>query len=225
MSVTAKPGPDTWEMVVVHRMFRREFRLAPDVIRGVADGDCARAAFVGELYQDLIDGLHHHHTAEDELLWPLLLTRVGELDTDLVHRVESQHARLALLLDGINELLPVWRDLAGAVERDELAALLAQASVALDEHLTDEEDKILPLVEEHVTVAEWTAMGKRGQEGLPKNSKAFVFLGAILEDATPTERAAFLRLLPVPVRLAWRLFGGRIHRRVMTRLRETSPNT
>jgi len=66
--------------------------------------------------------------------------------------------------------------------------------------------------------AEWLALGKRGQESLPKNSKAFVFLGAILQDASESERAAFLQLLPAPIRLAWRLFGGRVYERAMARL-------
>ncbi len=30
---------DTWDMVVVHRAFRREFGRTPGLIRGVADGD------------------------------------------------------------------------------------------------------------------------------------------------------------------------------------------
>jgi hypothetical protein len=31
-------------MVIVHRMFRREYRLAPVLVRGVAAGDRPRAA-------------------------------------------------------------------------------------------------------------------------------------------------------------------------------------
>ncbi|WP_395111634.1 hemerythrin domain-containing protein [Actinomadura sp. SCN-SB] len=212
---------NTWEMVVVHRLFRREFRLAPGLIRAVADGDRIRAAVVGEFYLDLVKGLHHHHTSEDEMLWPLLLQRVGQLDTDLVRRMETQHQHLAVLLHHISELLPVWRDRADAGTRDELAAVHEQASIAIDEHLNEEENTVLPLVDVHITRSEWEALSKRGQEGLPKNSKAFVLLGAILEDATPAERAAFLRLLPAPLRLAWRVIGARIHRRAMTRLRGT----
>jgi hypothetical protein len=218
MSLTTQ-RVDTWEMVVVHRMFRREFRLAPGLIHAVPDGDRARAAVIGEFYLDLANGLHHHHTCEDELLWPLLLQRVGQLNTDLVRRMESQHERLAVLLDQVSVLLPRWRDTADAATRDELAAVIAQASAALDEHLTEEENQILPLVSEHLTHTEWEALRKRGQQGLPKNHKAFILLGAILEDATTTEHAAFLRLLPTPIRLAWHLIGHRIHRHAMNRLR------
>src|SRR5262249_9624742 len=39
---------DTWEMVVVHRLFRREFRLMPGLIRTVRPGDTARSEYVGE---------------------------------------------------------------------------------------------------------------------------------------------------------------------------------
>jgi hemerythrin-like domain-containing protein len=212
---------DTWEMVVVHRMFRREFRQAPDLIRGVADGDVARAEVVGEFYADLTEGLHHHHAGEDELLWPTLLERVGSMNADLVRRMEKQHEVVAGLLDRVNTLLPQWRARADAAGRDELADLYGQASVALDEHLTDEENEVLPLVSVHITQAEWDALGKRGQQGLPKGSKGLVFLGALLEDATPDERARFVKLLPGPVRLLWKSLGGGIHRRAMVRLRGT----
>lgn len=212
---------DTWEMVLVHRVFRREFRLLPALVRAVRDGDRARADVVGEHLADLTGALHHHHVGEDELLWPVLLGRVG-LRADLVHRMEAQHERLHVLLTGIDELSARWRAGAAAADRDALADLVTQASAALDEHLADEEHELLPLVSEHVTPAEWHALNKRGQDSLPKNGKAFVFLGMILEEATPRETALFLRELPAPVRWAWRLAGRRVYARAVARIRGTA---
>jgi hemerythrin-like domain-containing protein len=212
---------DTWEMVVVHRVFRREFRLLPSLIQGVDVGDTARAVVVAEHLGDMTYALHHHHSGEDDLLWPPLLQRVT-LHVDLVHSMEAQHERMALLLDRVEALLPRWRARGDAATRDELASLVVQVSAALDEHLAEEENKILPLVSEYLTQAEWHALGERGKKSLPKGTKGFVFLGAILKDATPTERVAFLALLPLPVRVLWRLFGAGIYRRATDRLHNTA---
>ncbi len=90
--------PETWEMVVVHRVFRREFGALPGLVRAVPAGNVRRAAVVLAHLRELAEVLHHHHTAEDELVWPLLLERVG-LDRPLVLRMEEQHERVGALLD------------------------------------------------------------------------------------------------------------------------------
>ncbi|MBM7784547.1 hemerythrin domain-containing protein [Tenggerimyces flavus] len=209
---------DTSDMIIVHRLFRREFRRAPRLILGVAEGDTERAEFIGSYLADIAAGLHHHHHAEDELLWPKLLERVS-LQAELIHRMEGQHERLAVLLGRIDELLPVWRTRAEASVRDELADVIAQASGALDEHLGEEESEILPLVAEHLSPDEWEAIGKRAQEGIPKEgTKPFVALGALLDEASPTERRFMLAKLPLPLRVIYGLIGERIYRRAMTRL-------
>ncbi|GAB2623862.1 hypothetical protein Aab01nite_17280 [Paractinoplanes abujensis] len=201
---------DTWDMVLVHRVFRREFRILPALVRAVAPGDTARAEVLGAHLANIALGLHHHHSAEDDLVWPLLLRR-AKMHAGLIHRMEAQHHRLHEPLQRINELLPRWRDRALADDRDELADVIAQAAVALDEHLADEEREILPLIEEHLTPAEWKAVGDRGKEVLPKGKMALVFLGSILEEASEAERRRFLGELPLPVRLLWRLAGERTY--------------
>ncbi|WP_328461352.1 hemerythrin domain-containing protein [Actinoplanes sp. NBC_00393] len=218
MTTTTTTPVDTWEMVLVHRVFRREFRMLPALVRAVAPGDTARAEAIGDHLHNLAGALHHHHTAEDELLWPLLLDR-AQMHADLIHRMEAQHDRLHEPLERISELNPRWRATASAADRDELADVIAQASVALDEHLADEEAEILPLVSEHLTHAEWDALGRRGQEAIPKNKLALVFLGSLFEEATPQEKQRFLAQMPPPIRLVWRLVGDRTYRKARDRVR------
>lgn len=83
-------------MAVVHRVFRREFGALPAYIRAVRAGDTDRAAVPAEHLHDLLTGLHHHHEAEDRMLWPLLLERAS-LEKDLIHTMEAQHERVAFL--------------------------------------------------------------------------------------------------------------------------------
>lgn len=209
---------DTWEMVLAHRVFRREFRILPALIRAAPPGDVARAEVIGSHLDNLANGLHHHHQAEDEMLWPVMLDRVGP-HAAIVHRMEAQHKRLGDLLTRVEELTARWRAEAAADVRDELAEVLAQASVTLDEHLGDEERELLPLVSEHVTPAEWLALNERAREAIPKGKLALFFVGAILEEASPSETKMFLAQLPAPARLLWRIFGPGFYAKSRDRIR------
>ena len=199
--------PDTSEMVVVHNVFRRLFGDLPGLLRAAPDADTARAAVLCDAVDELTGGLHHHHTTEDELLWPLLLDRV-ELERSFVLRAEEQHERVHELIELVHLQVAPFREHARAADRDALATTLTELDTALREHMADEERDILPLVETHLTVGEWEAMAERARSGIPKD-RLLVQLGWILDGLSPDERRAFLRNMPFAARLAWRLIGRR----------------
>lgn len=209
--------PHTHEMVVIHRVFRREFRLLPDLLDTVRAGDTARANLLADHADDLVTALHHHHDGEDELLWPKLLERAS-MHTALIERMESQHQALADALQEVERLVPRYREQAGADVRDELSAALRQVSHVLDQHLSEEEVEILPITAEHLTTAEWDELGERGMESIPK-PKLVLFLGMILEDADDAERRAFLAKLPLMGRLMWHAVGRRQYARYVHTVR------
>jgi hemerythrin-like domain-containing protein len=217
-TVNAGSRADTHDMYVVHRVFRRESALMPRLVRTVRPGDSVRARLVAGHFRDYALGLHHHHSAEDELLWPLLLARV-DLEADLVLRMEEQHHRVADGLAVVEKLLPAWEAAPSAATGVPIAAALASHTEALHEHLGDEEQFVLPLVEEHITQAEWDRLGDRFATETPKDKLLF-FLGALLEEATPEERAHMLGNLPVPAKLAWRFIGRRTYARRIRDLRD-----
>ena len=204
---TVHQRPDTREMVVVHDLFRREFGNLPGLVRGVAVGDTERAAVVVEFLRELAAGLHHHHTGEDELMWPLLLERCAT-DAALILRMEEQHERIAALHDRAVDQAAAFEAGASAETGERLAQTLTTLAAALDEHMREEEDHVLPLVEQHLSVAEWEALGERGRAGLSKD-RLLVQLGFILLGTSPADRAAFLAQLPLPARVAWRVVGRR----------------
>ena len=214
---TVRNRPDTHEMYVVHRVFRRETALLPRMIRSTRPGDTEYARYVAAHYRDYALGLHHHHTAEDVLIWPLLLSRV-DLEAELVLRMEKQHEGVAAGLEAVAALLPEWERTASSAAGEAVAVALEQHRAALVEHLTDEENYLLSLIEEHLTVAEWEKLGERFAEETPKDKLLF-FLGALLEEATPAEAAQMMRNLPWPARLIWRVVGKRQYARRTRRLR------
>lgn len=214
---TIRPRPDTYDMVVVHRVFERELALLPGLVRAAAPGDTARAALLASHYRVVADLLHHHGVGEDDLIWPLVIERAAGTER-VVREMEEQHARLHDLIDAAGELAGRWELAADPETRDELASVLDELSDAAGEHLRDEEDKMLHLIEEHLSVAEWDALGQSGQSGRGKR-ELLLILGLMLEDATDDERAKFLGALPIHARAVWRRYGAYAYRRYVRRVR------
>ena len=216
-AIDARERPDTQEMIVAHRVFRREAALLPRLVESVPDGDTERAALIAGHYRDYWLGLHHHHSAEDELLWPLLLARV-DLEADLVLRMEAQHEAIAGRLNEVDGAIGAWEAAPSAATAAPVLAAMRAHLAALREHLADEEEHILPMAAEYVTVAEWARLGERFVEETPKD-KILFFLGAILEEATPQERARTLANLPVIARIVWYAVGRRQYARRVALIR------
>jgi hemerythrin-like domain-containing protein len=208
------------EMVMVHRVFRRELRLLPPLIRRVRPNDAVRLAVLADAVDDLLLGLHVHHTGEDELLWPTLLSRVP-LEKALISRMHGQHEQVAVHVEAATKLLTQWRGTGDAADGGRLADALDDLAIALGEHLTEEEQHILPLAERHLTEREWAMLGQHGLAAMGR-ARALMTLGAILEDATPRERAQFLHTVPRPARIAWYLVGRRRYREAMRRRRDVA---
>jgi hypothetical protein len=206
--LSTRVRPDTHDMYVVHRVFRRESTLMPRLVRNVRPGDTARAVRVARHFRDYQLGLHEHHTGEDELIWPLLLQRV-DLEAELVLRMEEQHQRVAGSLDSVSEMLPEWERTGRGGEP--IAVALEAHHEALLEHL-------LALIEEHLTAAEYNQLGERFAAETPKDKLLF-FLGALLEEATPAEAAEMTRNLPRPAKVIWRFYGRRKYARSTRELR------
>ena len=70
---------DPFQMAMIHRTFRNEFGHISDLIRAVASRDTKRSGVVGSYCDNIISVLHHHHAAEDEVLWPKLHDSSGRL--------------------------------------------------------------------------------------------------------------------------------------------------
>lgn len=199
---------DTVEMLVVHRVFRRELRNAPELIGGVRAGDTVRSVLIADHLGYIVAGLHHHHAAEDELLWPRLHARVPGSDL-VVQQMEHEHGVIDELVEKVEALRTRWGESADPQLARQLVAATEDLSAGVDAHLANEEQDLLPLISAHITTQEWKEIVDRGAEFLPKNKMALVFVGLVQQDATPDERRKFLAGIPLAPRLLWKLFGQR----------------
>lgn len=216
-TATAEDRPDTRDMVVVHRVFRREFRLLPQLVGRSTAGDTERAALVADWIGELADFLHHHHTNEDELVWPRLRERTP-LDASLVDDMERQHAVVARLLALLPPLVERWRAEPSVANREVVQLALEEIPAPLCEHLDLEERAVLPLIREHLTAAEYAELGERGRAAIAP-SRMPIVLGAMLEEATDEERAMMLTGMPLAARAMWHTIGTRQYAAAMRRLR------
>ncbi|MHA7263269.1 hemerythrin domain-containing protein [Arthrobacter sp. TMN-37] len=211
--------PETQQMVVIHKALRREFALLPGIVGRVPDRDTHRAGVVADHARLTLRFLHEHHESEDRLLWPVLEQRVP-LEQGLVEAMEAQHTVVADLIASLEAELAHWRTEALAGNRDRIVPLLTRLDAALGEHLDAEEESVLPLIHENLTVAEWDAPVKDAAANMPKDLRSRLMLaGMVLESADDRERAWFLNELPAPARLLWKLVGIRMYGRYVSAIR------
>jgi DUF438 domain-containing protein len=209
-------GVDIRAMLLIHRVLRREIGALPRLFRGAA-GNPARAGQVSAHTAEMLEFLHVHHSGEDELLWPVLRTRVA-LEAELIDQMEADHRQVAAAVERLNRDLPDWGRTADAATGEQLASTAESLYAALESHLAEEELRILPLVSEHLTEQEWDALGEHGFAAIPPKRR-LVVLGHILEEADPAERAHFVTKVPAPARIAFTLFGRRQFTREVAAIR------
>jgi hemerythrin-like domain-containing protein len=213
-----KNKPETAQMVVIHKAMRREYELLPRLVGTVSATDTGRAKRLAGHVELLLLFLHTHHDGEDRLLWPTLTARVPSAK-DLTQTMEQQHQAIDGLISAIRPELAGWSAGDGAAGK-RLVGYLTRLGAALGEHLDAEEAEVLPLVHDHLTVAEWEAISKDAAEHMPRNPRAGLLMaGMVLEHATPAERAWFLNELPAPARLMWHLAGQSSYTAYLRRIR------
>ncbi len=205
------------DMVVVHRVFRRELRSIPELVRGTPAGDLSRATVVAGHARLVLSGLHLHHTGEDDLLWPLLLERSAQ-SVPVVERMQGQHASIDPLIERLDTVLARWEAEARPAVATEVAGLLDRLRGLVIDHLDDEEQAVLPMAATLITPEEWAAVGKAGVAKMSRAELPLMF-GCVMEDASEPERRELLGSLPMAARLLMRWWGLRHYRRYITKVR------
>lgn len=202
----ARGAIDTTDMLLIHRVIRREIGALPRLFR-TATNDAARAKLVGTHAMEMLDFLHNHHHGEDELLYPLLRQRV-RLDADLLDRMDAQHATVDESVGALRADLPGWMRSPDPGISERMAATVEAMLPVLIDHLAEEEQRLLPIVARTVSQPEWDKLGEHGMGTIPVKRR-LVVLGHIIEETDESERTRFLVNVPAPARLAYRLIGKR----------------
>ncbi len=210
-------GPAAREMPIIHRIFRRQFAEVQALVHDVRGADATWVGAVADHLGFLLDGLHLHHTTEDDLIWPKLLDRVG-LDAPLVERMGQQHRQIDESVAEVRAAMSAWRSDPTRTTSTVLADRLGDFLVVLEGHLDEEEQAVVPLIDRYLAEAEWKQVGERGFEKFTP-AQRWIATGPLVEVATPEEVAMMLGALPPPVKVLWRLVGRRKYRRYIASVR------
>jgi hypothetical protein len=150
----------------------------------VADGDRQRAEIVADHIELMNMVLHHHHHAEDTSLWPNLLERCPEEIAPVVHMMEAHHERIANIGTELAAAVASWRGTGDAESGKTSAEILDRMVPTLLEHLNAEEERVLPLVEQHITAAEWDGMTAEIMASTPQE-KLPLIVGMMFHEGDP----------------------------------------
>lgn len=189
---------DARDMFAVHTMFRREFGLMPGLIRAVTASDTRRSILVAD-HVALVSGiLSAHHSSEDELIWPRLRERCPEECAPLVDVMEAQHDAIHTHLLRATEAAKAWRDSASAGTRNTLANAVDSLIPITREHLSLEEERVVPLIEKYITRAEYIVLAQEGAADVAPDMLPTA-LGMVLYEAAPAVADMIIAKMPADV--------------------------
>ena len=201
-------------MLAAHQAFRRDLAR---LVRAAAVADLtdpAKRQSVAAGWELFKRELHLHHTAEDELIWPVLRPRLAHSENALsvLDAMEEEHERIDPLLAAVDAAF-AQRDGAVGLARgaadddwpgeDRLTDVIEVLASTLTGHLAHEERDGLPLIGVALTAAEWRGVGFRvaRKNGLSNGGEMFAWM---LDGADGQAAAATMGQLPPPLRLLYR---------------------
>ncbi len=184
---------DVGFMRALHAALRRDLSRLRDA--GARLGNASAPPTVLAGWDAFRAQLDNHHSAEDDDLWPVLRRELSDPgDLAVVDAMMAEHRQIPPALASVDAALRAGSDAAAPIE---------QLSAVVLDHLAHEERAVLPLIEQHLTRAQWRAfLRKERARRSPRERPEF--LAWILDGADRHDAAAVLTEMPPPARLVYR---------------------
>jgi hypothetical protein len=212
---------DTQMMGIVHSALRRDLVRSRMVLGTPQAGEPGRRTAIAEHLLWMMDFLHHHHSGEDDGLYPLVVRRNPE-SAGLVEQMDGDHATITPAIDGL--VAAAKRHLADPASPDDaLVAAIDGLTDVLNPHLEREETVMMPVVSQSITEGEWRQWDEefnlkgKGLKGLAEEGH-WVIDGLDAESRDHVEHL----VPPVPRFILIKLMGGS-YRRKRARLWDGTP--
>lgn len=196
--------PDLTSWLLIHQAMRQTSDRLAVALADLDEGDRDRARALARWFRGFDGELHHHHSVEDDIVFPALAARVPSYQPDCGDEIEADHQRL-------DELLCELRSsLAAMADRGEWGLPLGRARAAsselaelLQRHLELEDRDVLPVVQRHFTKAEFDAMHEQASKSLSLGQARFT-VPWIMCEIDADQRARLWAEAPLVLRLVHR---------------------
>jgi hemerythrin-like domain-containing protein len=209
-------GPlDLTTMYVMHSAFRRDLDRFVGAVEQTPVTDRTVWSALAARWDRFAEVLHHHHTIEDDTIWPRLLARVdaaGDREgRATLAAMEAEHAYLDPLLDACATGLQALAVRGDEDVRAALGVRLVATREGLGRHLAHEEEAALPLAQRHLPAAEWAAAEEAARRSTSARQLAFLVPWAA-DGLSGSARQHAFGGAGLAVRLLWLVTRGRYAR-------------
>jgi iron-sulfur cluster repair protein YtfE (RIC family) len=211
------PGPlDMTGMYGMHYAFRRDLADFVGAVRRTPVGEHAVWAALQDRWARFFEVLHHHHSAEDRLIWPVTREHAVSLGRDeavaVLDSMEADHELIDPALQACTDAFAAMVAHPCADHRNALDIEVTEVRELLVNHLAREEREAIPLIQAHTTPQEWDAsekaIAKEYGLGIIPFAVPWVFKGL------PADKAAEVEpFMDLPQRVLKRIFEPGFRRR------------
>lgn len=196
-------SPDLSGYRALHLALRLAPRRLAQAVRTVRADDARRLEAIARYWKGYAGEVLAHHNAEDRVVFPGLVRAVPGTAV-LITQTDDEHHRLDALMA---EVATGVTALCGGepLADEQLARSLDDLAHLMEVHLDFEDAEILPLVERHITVAEFDQMEKQILADLGIGLQAAFTVPFVISKMSAADRARSLATAPLLARLIYRL--------------------
>lgn len=212
----APAGPaDLTMMYVVHHAFRRDLHRFGEAVRATPLEDRETWRALESRWGRFFEVLRHHHSAEDDLIWPHLIGRSDPEEWATLAAMGAEHDQIDLLLAPVAEIFSLLAGDRLPFDAEELrAALGTRITAARDtvaRHLEHEETSAIAILQRHTPADEWQRIEE--QIGRRKSRVPLSFMvGWCTEGIPPRQLDQVFGAVGLPFKVRWLLTRGRFRR-------------
>ena len=209
-------GPhDQTGMYVIHHAFRRDLDRFRAAVRATPVDEHGTWRALAARWQRFAEVLHHHHTVEDEHIWPVMERRIRERGEagepgglEALRAMAAEHDLVDPALEACGRAFAAMAERPSDDQRNALEVHVTATRATLLDHLRHEETEALPLLQRTLTAEDFAATEAAAGRAYPP--RTLPFLVPWVADGLP--QAAIDRTLGeagLAYRLLLRLFRPR----------------
>ena len=203
---------DTSDFLMIHGCLRRATAAIVRAAPSIHAADQRRARAFQRYWEGFSLELEHHHTVEDDILYPALVARAPEAAAHL-DRIEADHHHIdELMSEALDSIVAITERRTHAMLR---LAVFERFDALLAAHLDVEDAALVPLFPEYFDRDEYESMTRAAMKVMSPKQALFTvpFIG---DNALPAELARIMPTAPLAFRLLQRATATR-HARLADR--------